>query len=589
MKHLPAVIGVLGIAVGAAGAWVAFRKLPTAQSPARPTRIAKNFALLDEHGNQFELRRHSGDKAVVLVTYGLGCPEAQQNLPALLSLQKTFGPSGVSFYLLDSFTQDGRAAVAGFASKSGLSIPVLLDPAQIVATTLGAERASEVFLIEPRTSRVLYHGAVDNRVAYGTELPAATRTYLADALTDLLSGRDVQVPETTAVGCAFRSGPLATEQPTYHADVEPILRAKCLTCHGERTRKVPPTNMETYEQVKAWAPAIEEALLTKQMPPWGFDPNVGKFRNDLSLSPRELKTLFDWLHGGLREGAPVARPAAGAAPPPPFRADRSFDVPGEIVLPAGSPKPWRYTTFLNPSKETLWVSAIRILDDGLRTHHTSFFTLKEPLPPGESDYEPEFKRPELIENFFVVGSSGLKQKRFPAGSALRIPAGSYVTLGQHFPGGSGEIRTKPKIQFELYRERRLPRPIVTEVMRATQLDIPPGAAAFPVTERKTLSHAMSLTHVMMHMHMRGRSAKLVATVPGRDPVALFSIPSFSYDHVNAAEFAEPVDLPAGTRLELTATFDNSPQNPFPIDPTQRVAWGPDLLKNEMLTLILEGF
>ena len=42
---------------------------------------------------------------------------------------------------------------------------------------------------------------------------------------------------------------------------------------------------------------------------------------------------------------------------------------------------------------------------------------------------------------------------------------------------------------------------------------------------------------------------------------------------SATQTSSPVVLPAGTRLECTATFDNSTGNPGNPDPTAEVRWG----------------
>ena len=51
---------------------------------------------------------------------------------------------------------------------------------------------------------------------------------------------------------------------------------------------------------------------------------------------------------------------------------------------------------------------------------------------------------------------------------------------------------------------------------------------------------------------------------------------------------KPITLPAGTLLELQATFDNSLSNRAGLDSSQWVKNGPDLAKEEMLTIELFG-
>ena len=50
--------------------------------------------------------------------------------------------------------------------------------------------------------------------------------------------------------------------------------------------------------------------------------------------------------------------------------------------------------------------------------------------------------------------------------------------------------------------------------------------------------------------------------------------------------SEPVFLPAGTRLEAEAVFDNSRQNRYNPDPSQTVSWGFGQIEDEMLVVYL---
>ena len=45
--------------------------------------------------------------------------------------------------------------------------------------------------------------------------------------------------------------------------------------------------------------------------------------------------------------------------------------------------------------------------------------------------------------------------------------------------------------------------------------------------------------------------------------------------------AQPLDLPKGSRIECTAHFDNSANNPDNADPTKEVGWG-DQSGDEMM-------
>jgi hypothetical protein len=51
------------------------------------------------------------------------------------------------------------------------------------------------------------------------------------------------------------------------------------------------------------------------------------------------------------------------------------------------------------------------------------------------------------------------------------------------------------------------------------------------------------------------------------------VPQYNWHWQNWYVLEKPIVLPKGTRIECTAHFDNSPNNPDNADPTKAVSWG----------------
>src|SRR5262245_40779069 len=85
-------------------------------------------------------------------------------------------------------------------------------------------------------------------------------------------------------------------EPTFYRDVLPILQKNCQGCH--RPGEIGRMPLQTYEQVRPWAKAMRQAVLTKRMPPWFADSHVGKYANDRSLSQSDISTLVAWADNG---------------------------------------------------------------------------------------------------------------------------------------------------------------------------------------------------------------------------------------------------------------------------------------------------
>src|SRR5215470_12439677 len=145
------------------------------------------------------------------------------------------------------------------------------------------------------------------------------------------------------LSCATRS-PAASGSPTFSRDVAPILFTRCVECH--RPGEAAPMAFTSYSEVRPWAKAIKQAVLTRKMPPWLADPHYGSFRNDRRLSDDELKTLAAWADGGAPEGNPKDLPAM-----PKFetgwrigKPDAVFDIGVDVDVPAEGVVAYKYFT-----------------------------------------------------------------------------------------------------------------------------------------------------------------------------------------------------------------------------------------------------
>src|SRR5882724_4644609 len=84
-------------------------------------------------------------------------------------------------------------------------------------------------------------------------------------------------------------------------DVQPILERRCVSCH--QAGEVAPMAFTSYRQVRPWAGAIREAILSHKMPPWhAAQGSAHAFRNDRSLSKEEIEAIVAWVDAGAPEG-----------------------------------------------------------------------------------------------------------------------------------------------------------------------------------------------------------------------------------------------------------------------------------------------
>jgi mono/diheme cytochrome c family protein len=124
-----------------------------------------------------------------------------------------------------------------------------------------------------------------------------------------------------------------TSKYTFSEDVYPIVKANCGGCHV--AGGIAPMSLLTYEDARPWAESIRLELTSGRMPPWYGDPSVAPLRDVHALSPRDLDVVLTWVSGGTPPGVP-ARPSAGAAKRGWLkgRPDIVLPLPSEVSLPA---------------------------------------------------------------------------------------------------------------------------------------------------------------------------------------------------------------------------------------------------------------
>lgn len=83
--------------------------------------------------------------------------------------------------------------------KKDVNYTYLHDPTQEVAKAFGGECTPHFFVFQNR--KLVYQGRLDDA---GQDASSATTHELKDALAELVAGKDVSVPLTSAMGCSIK-------------------------------------------------------------------------------------------------------------------------------------------------------------------------------------------------------------------------------------------------------------------------------------------------------------------------------------------------------------------------------------------------
>lgn len=153
----------------------------------------KEFSLTDQRGVTHTMDEYVDKDYVVMYIHGSGCPIARLSVPTFLSIRDDYQPKNIQFLMLNSFIQDDIPRIAKEAEDFKIDFPILKDADQSVARSLGVERTAEVFIIDPKTRKVLYRGPIDDSLGYETQRVNTEHNYLRDALDTVMAGGTVNI------------------------------------------------------------------------------------------------------------------------------------------------------------------------------------------------------------------------------------------------------------------------------------------------------------------------------------------------------------------------------------------------------------
>jgi mono/diheme cytochrome c family protein len=429
------------------------------------------------------------------------------------------------------------------------------------------------------------------------------------------------------------SGP-AGKEVTFNKDVASILFNNCAECH--RPNDIAPMSLLSYKEVRPWARSIKEKVANREMPPWSPDPAYGEFANDHRLAQKDIDTVVAWVDQGAKEGNPKDLPkmpefvSGGWAIGKP---DVVLQMAEEHTVKPGDPD--QYINFFIPTnfKEDMWVQAAEVHPGNRRVVHHVIAFIQTPQAMAKRAEDAKAKGEKIGKR--AAGGSGLfyldgnlrrvkmdapvvdnacEQKApggrqpggggegenegmllagfapgtgntvFPPGTAKKVPAGATLMFQMHYSAFRGSLtgnvtdRTSIGLIFAKEPPEKM---VITSAAANVMFKIPAGADDHEVLACQTVPRDIQVINYMPHMHLRGKDMKYEAIYPDGKRETLLWVPKFSFNWQSVYWLKRPLNIPKGTKLIVTAHFDNSAKNKYNPDPKKDVRWG-DPTYDEMM-------
>lgn len=533
-------------------------------TPALAAEKVGDFALLDHQGYFHQLSYYNDHKAVAFLVQSNADKNLAETARQFAALQARFAAQGVKFFMINPLADQSRAEVKAAAAKYGTDIPVLMDDSQLVAEAMGVTRTGEAVLVDPTTFAMLYQG------------PAAQ---LETAIDQVLAGNRVKTATAKAKGQAvsFPARDKHTSKvPSYSKDVAPILAENCARCH--RDGGIAPFAMNSHAMIKGWAPMIREVVMTKRMPPGQIDPHVGRFKEDYTLSAEESQALVHWIEAGAQKDGttdPLAQlkwPETEWAYGEP---DLIINVPPQQIPATGVLDYIRVIVPIEGMDRDRWVKASQyVAGDRTVLHHTLNALIPPDVKPSPRAFLGGGDPNQARITAYIPGA---QPQHEPENTGGLLKKGSSLALQLHYTTNGKATVDASRIGLWFYDDDEIPAERMTGdcacIFTPTWVPIPAYDNDHEMTQTITIAKDAYIYSMLPHMHFRGKRMRFYADYPDGRSEELLNIAKYNYNWQLDYELAEPLLVPAGTKIRAVGAFDNSAQNPANPDPSRVVPWG----------------
>jgi hypothetical protein len=372
-------------------------------------------------------------------------------------------------------------------------------------------------------------------------------------------------------------------------DVQPILDAKCVTCH--RTGGAAPFSLAEPAAAHENAASIRADVCGRRMPPWPPSNACNTYSHDRSLTDAQMVTLRDWVDSGANvTGATTHAPAAltGLS-----RVDREVSPP-EPYLPTVSPDDYRCFIIDWPDTTDRFITGFGVTPDRAEeVHHVILYRIApenvatltaadaEDATPGYTCFggpSPSKTKSTTVGVPSMIGvwAPGAQGFDYPAGVGVRVVPGSKLVMQVHYHPHASAEADRSTIQLKLddtvEREAFVIPFLDPNWVRNSTMTIPGGEKdvfhAFrhvgtDFTDRISAGvlgkkSAFEVHGAVLHMHTRGTWASLsVEPATGGQSQCLLELPRWDFHWQGMYLLDKPQRVEATDNLRIECHWDNS--------------------------------
>ncbi len=164
--------------------------------------------LLNVDNKMVSLTDYPDAKGFIIIFTCNTCPYAMANEDRIIALDNEFKTKGYPVIAINPNNpevqpDDTFKLMQQKANEKGFTFPYLVDKGQKIYPLFGATKTPHTFIVQKIDHKyiVKYIGAIDDNVRDATNVK---KRFVANAVNELLNGKEVTVKETKAIGCSIK-------------------------------------------------------------------------------------------------------------------------------------------------------------------------------------------------------------------------------------------------------------------------------------------------------------------------------------------------------------------------------------------------
>jgi hypothetical protein len=368
---------------------------------------------------------------------------------------------------------------------------------------------------------------------------------------------------------------------TFSRDVSRIVQENCQICH--QPGQIGPMSLLTYQDVRRYARRIKDLVVTREMPPYHYDSDVGvqELKGDWRMSDKDIQTIAMWVDAGSPEGDPADLPDPIEFPDiSEWRLASQFGPPDHVIpstpwtVPANGQDLWWEPEVPTGIMEERCIKAIETkpsVPAHGSTHHAN------------SQFQTQDENGEWVSygrlSEYAYGKLG---EVVPSDACRVAPPNSRVSWSIHYyPDGNRVEDDQVEVGIWYHDETFDREASYSQDLRSYSLQ---GGAGFDIEPHGKLmtqgfhsfDHPVRLDSWQPHMHLRGVGMAVEVFDPAtgrREVVSQASNWNAGWNLSHIYEEGSQPLVPAGSVIILTSWYDNTADNPRNPDPDQWVSGG----------------